>query len=166
MCHKRPVLKTQKRQAGFLIPLAAFLVVAMSILAATIVRTSSQATIASAQELISTQTFYAAESGAQAAMSRLFVANSNRTSVDNICAGINNTIDFEAQAVPGLGNCSAAVTCDCRYQNNSACDASVADNYNGVNGLFYSFYTVTSVGRCGSASVTSNRTVQVSAFNQ
>lgn len=140
------------RERGFLIPLAAFILVVISLLAATVMRTSSQVSLAGTQESISTQAFYAAESGAQAAMSVLFSVNGDRAAVDVNCTNVQSQV-FN---VTGLSNCSAAVSCVCVDENNNACPAA---------GL-YSFYTINSSATCGSADVTSNRTVQVSAFMQ
>lgn len=137
-------------QRGFLIPLAAFILVVIGLLAAQMMRTNSQVSLAGTQEAISTQAFYAAESGAQAAMSRLFSANGNRATVDVNCTNVQSQV-FN---VIGLRNCSAAVTCACVDENDAACSAAA----------LYSFYTISSTGTCGAANVTSNRTIQISAF--
>ena len=52
-------------QRGFLMPLAVFILVAMSFFAVTISRLTGQAGIATTQEAITVASFYAAESGAQ-----------------------------------------------------------------------------------------------------
>lgn len=139
-------------QKGFLIPLAAFILVVISLLAAQMMRTSSQVSLAGTQEAISTQAFYAAESGAQAAMSVLFSGNGNRAAVDVNCTNVQS----QTFSVDGLKNCSATVTCTCVDENNNTCNASAS----------YSFYTIESSANCGAAAVTSNRIVQVSAFMQ
>lgn len=162
----KPWPSLRSSQRGYLIPLAAFIMAALSILAVSIMRTSSQVSLASAQELISTQAFYTAESGAQSAMNLLFSANGDRIAVDGNCIGMDYTLDFDALNIDGLGACQTRVTCGCRYEDNNLCNIATAGNYDGSNGLVYSFYTVTSAATCGSASVTSNRTVQVSAFTQ
>lgn len=145
-------LQKMKCERGFLIPLAAFILVVISLLATTIMRTNSEAGLAGAQASINTQAFYAAESGAQAAMSVLFGSNDNRAEVDINCTNVQS----QSYNVEGLSNCIAATTCVCVDENNLVCSAAA----------LYSFYTISSTGACGVADVSSNRTVQVSAFMQ
>ena len=141
------------RQCGFLIPLAAFILVAISLLAATIMRTSSQVALAATLEAVSMQAFYAAESGAQAAMSELFGNNDPRATVDTNCSA---NVQDQVFNVTGLQNCAATGTCVCTDESNNPCPAA------GV----YSFYVISSSATCGSAAMTSTRTIQVSAFSQ
>src|SRR5690606_3039437 len=103
-----------KRQRGFLIPLALFIVVVMGLLALALSRTTTQTGLATAQELISLQAFYAAESGAQAGMQALFYNNtgseSSFTDVSAACQTLELSINFNAS---GLNNCRVSVSCDC-----------------------------------------------------
>ena len=127
-------------------PLAAFILVAMAVMAATLMRTSGQTGISVAQEAITLQAFYAAESGAQLGMSTLYFDNTSpltQAAVDGRCTAMNLTPTFNTA---GLANCSATVSC--------------ANNPSGTA----SFYTITSVGNCGSGEVSSTRTVEVSAY--
>lgn len=151
MCLNNPVRRISA-QKGFLIPLAAFILVVISLLAAQMMRTSSQVSLASTQEAISTQAFYAAESAAQAAMSVLFSSNDNRAAVDVNCTNVQP----QTFSVDGLDNCTAAVSCSCVDESNNACN----------NAASYSFYTIESSATCGSAAVTSNRVIKISAFMQ
>ncbi|MGS2723581.1 hypothetical protein ACVBEJ_07525 [Porticoccus sp. GXU_MW_L64] len=133
-------------QSGYLMPLAAFILVAMAVMAAALMRTSGQTGISVAQEAITLQAFYAAESGAQLGMSTLYFDSTNaltRAAIDGRCDGMNLN---PAYNTAGLSNCNATVSCA----------RSLSDNA--------SFYTITSVGNCGSGEVTSTRTVEVSAF--
>lgn len=139
-------------EKGFLIPLAAFILVVISLLAAQMMRTSSQVSVSATQEAISIQAFYAAESGAQAAMSVLFSGNGDRAAVDVNCTNVQP----QTFSVDGLDNCTAAVSCSCVDESNNACNTAAS----------YSFYTIESSATCGSAAVTSNRVIQVSAFMQ
>jgi MSHA biogenesis protein MshP len=133
-------------QRGFLLPLALFILVVMGALALTISRTSVQTQTSSIQELLTAQTLYAAESGAQRGMQRLFLnAAILRADVDGRCASWSQTYTFTAE---GLKACSAQVSC-----------AFVNDASN-----LRSFYTVTSVGRCGPGEYRAERTVQVGSF--
>ncbi|UTW46691.1 MSHA biogenesis protein MshP [bacterium SCSIO 12696] len=134
------------RQQGYLMPLAAFILVAMAVMAATLMRTSGQTGISVAQEAITLQAFYSAESGAQLGMSNLYYDSANplsQAAINNRCDTMNLAPSFSAA---GLSNCSAAVSCG-RNTSGTA-----------------SFYTITSVGNCGSGEVRATRTVEVSAF--
>ncbi|RYZ93898.1 MAG: MSHA biogenesis protein MshP, partial [Moraxellaceae bacterium] len=62
----------RKNQQGFLLPLAIFIIVVMGLFALVVSRNTIQSNTAAVQEAISTQTFYAAESGAQRGMQVLF----------------------------------------------------------------------------------------------
>ncbi|MDM3870889.1 MSHA biogenesis protein MshP [Porticoccus sp. W117] len=134
------------RQSGYLMPLAAFILVAMAIMAATLMRTSGQTGISVAQEAITLQAFYAAESGAQLGMSTLYYDSASaltQAAINGRCDAMNLTPTFNAS---GLSNCNAAISCT-RSAGGTA-----------------SFYTITSVGNCGSGEITALRTVEVSAF--
>jgi MSHA biogenesis protein MshP len=138
----------QTRQGGWLMPMAAFIIVVMGLLAAGMARVGSQTSVAGVQEQISVQTFYAAESGAQYAMNRLFYDTATavtRTSASAACGSINgSTLNLNA---PGMLNC----------QVNVLCQESVD------TGNTTSFFLINSAASCGTGSVTSTRTVQVSA---
>jgi MSHA biogenesis protein MshP len=125
------------------------------------VQTSSAAT----QEVISIQTFYAAESGAQRGMQALFFPDaSSRQQADARCAGaVNTTHSF---VVDGLKNCVAVVTCSCAYADGSSCSSSTAANYStsAATVKLTSFYTIASAATCGSGSFRAERTVDVGAF--
>lgn len=152
------------RQQGFLLPLALFILVVMGALALTISRTSVQTQWASIQELTNIQAFYAAESGAQRGMQALFLMNNTRQTTDATCAAMAISPDFSG--INGLKICTAQVSCSCRYQDNSVCDATAAANYSTTAAVerTKSFYTLTSQGACGEQQFRSVRTIQVSAF--
>ena len=158
--------KSPKQQQGFLLPLAIFIVVVMGVFALVLSRNTIQAGTSSVQEAISTQTFYAAESGAQRGMQVLFFDTSQaltRQAVDARCVGLNETITY---TVPGLNNCSAVVACTCRYQNAVACAPSIPANYTAaapVNNLT-SFYNITSTATCGSGSLRAERIIEAGSF--
>ena len=137
-----------KYQTGFLLPLAVFIVVAMSFFAVTIARITGQTAIATTQEAISSAAFHAAESGAGFSMNQLFYdtgAVINRASVDGNCTAVNgSTLNF---TVAGLNGCSVNLTC--------ARSIDAAD--------ITSYYRVQSQGICGSGSISAQRTIEVSA---
>jgi MSHA biogenesis protein MshP len=167
MSHKLFHLKkSPKQQQGFLLPLAIFIVVVMGVFALVLSRNTIQATTSSVQEAVSTQAFYAAESGAQRGMQVLFFDETlalTRQAVDARCVGLNETITY---TVPGLNNCSAVVACTCRYQNAAACAPATAANYAAnapINNLT-SFYNITSTATCGSGNLDAERTIEAGSF--
>jgi MSHA biogenesis protein MshP len=149
MCPNQLSVSFRRHQRGFLLPLALFILVVMGALALTISRTSVQTQNASIQEFMNVQAFYAAESGAQRAMQNLFLATANRQATDQACVAM--AINQSFATVNGLKACTAAVTCTCTYQNNTACAPATAANYlqTATVGLTRSFYTLRSVGTCG-----------------
>ena len=137
-----------KRQRGFLIPLALFIVVVMGLLALALARITTQTTLASAQEFLSLQAFYAAESGAQRGMHELFPPGAiERLGVNGRCEGFSETMTFTG--VQGLSSCSAEVSCEC-----ASC-APIDPT---------SFYTITSVGRCGEGVIRAERVIKVGSY--
>lgn len=154
--------KTPPRQRGFLLPVAVFLLVAMGVLALALWRTTAGSNLSAVQEVISVQSFYAAESGAQRAMAQLFFPSGDiRQQIDQRCAAMPLAISFTAT---GLNQCSAQVSCLCRYDDASACDPTVDANYGPTGDTAASFYQLTSVGRCGSGGVSAVRRVEVEAY--
>lgn len=138
-----------KAQGGWLMPVAAFIIVVMGLLAAGMARVGSQTSIAGAQEQVSLQAFYVAETGAQYAMSRLFYHSTDpvtRTTATNACAAIDgSSLNLNAA---GMRECSTALACEV--------STDVSDSV--------SFYQVRSTGQCGVAPVSAQRTVKVSTY--
>ncbi len=142
---------SRQKQAGFLMPVAIFVIIAMGAFAATLSRNTTQTTIASVQEGVSVQAFFAAESAAQAGMSELFYSAPTRATADAACIALNVDVDpIITFDVPGLDNCAASLSCG--LSNNP-------DNTT-------SYYRLISVGQCGGGEVQSTRTVEVSSFIQ
>jgi len=138
-----------QHQRGFLLPLALFILVVMGALALTISRTSIQTQNSTLQEFTSIQAFYAAESGAQRGMQRLFLDTSNaltRAAVNARCTSWNENFTFAG--VKGLSICNAQVNCGFTVDTNNT----------------KSFYTITSVGNCGHQQFRAERTIQVGAY--
>jgi|GEM_PF-205538 len=160
------VHRSPKQQKGFLLPLAIFIVVVMGIFALVLSRNTIQAGTSSVLEAISTQAFYAAESGAQRGMQVLFLDKNQpltRQAVDGRCVAPNAIYTF---TVPGLNNCSAVVACTCQYQNAVACAPVTSANYTAaapVNNLT-SFYTITSTATCGTGTLKAERTIEAGSF--
>ena len=140
-----------KYQRGFLLPVAMFVVVALGALALAVSRFSGQSSLSAAQEGISLQAFYAAESGGQYAMNRIFYVASGGTPITRAaattnCASINGNVQNFSGS--GLANCSATIAC-----------ASNVDV-----GSSTTFFTVTSNGQCGSGATSAARSIQVASF--
>ncbi|SMF34668.1 MSHA biogenesis protein MshP [Alteromonadaceae bacterium Bs31] len=148
MCPKqRQAISDPRKEAGFLIPLALVLLVGISFLVIAINRLSGQTGTSTTVEGLSAQAFYAAESGAQYGMSRLFFDMNTRAQTDANCGAMGTTINFTA---PGLALCSAQVSCT------RSVDASNTT----------SFYIINSLGRCGAAQLIGEREIEVSASMQ
>jgi MSHA biogenesis protein MshP len=155
--------KSITRQQGFLIPLAIFIVVVMGFMALALSRNSTVSHQGFTQELLSTQAFYAAETSTQRAMQTLFFPDaSNRQSVDARCAALATTYNFSA--IDGLQLCQSQVSCTCVYQNNQACNSSVAANYSATTLTSTSIYTVNSNASCDAGSINASRQIQASAY--
>ncbi|ROQ20648.1 MSHA biogenesis protein MshP [Marinimicrobium koreense] len=103
--------RAMRKQDGFLLPVALFIIVVMGFASLALWRTTSQSSIASVQEVVTVQALYAAESAVQRGLSELFYPNANaRPPVDNRCASLNTSIDFSG--INGLNLCTAQVQCE------------------------------------------------------
>jgi MSHA biogenesis protein MshP len=154
----------RKKQQGFLLPLALFIVVVMSLFAVVLARNTIQTSNSAVLEMINVQAFYAAESGAQRGMQKLFYPDaSSRQAVDGRCLQASVTHNFN---VTGLKNCSAVVACSCQYQDQTTCDSTVAANYSATAAAnrLKSFYTIASAATCGNGNLRSVRTIEVGSF--
>ena len=139
------------RQQGFLLPVAAFILVVIGGFALTLSRTTSQTAIAVPQEVLSVNAFYAADSAAQYALNQLFYSTAaavTRASADTGCNSVDGAgLTFAPAA---LSNCTVALSCAIA---NDAGDTT-------------SFYTVISAASCSVGANVAERSVQVSAFMQ
>ena len=158
------------KQRGFLLPLAIFILVVMASFALVLSRNTIQSGGAAVQEVTSVQAFYAAESGAQVGMQALFYPDaSSRQAVDSRCLALNSTTNYTS---PGLNGCTAAVSCSClyadnaTYASNTVCSPGTAANYSSTAPANHltSFYTITSVGTCGSGNFRAVRTIEAGSF--
>lgn len=152
------------KQQGFLLPLAFFILIVMSMFALVLSRSTIQTSNMGTLEIVTLQAFYAGESGAYRGMKTLFFpSSSSRNGIDTRCAALNSTYTYTTN---GLKNCSAVVTCTCLYADNTACAAGTAANYlpSASAGVSISFYTVSSVATCGTGNLRAVRTVESSAM--
>ena len=124
-------------QAGFSLPVVIGVIVLAAVLGAAMVNLVATGQQSVALEVVSTRAFYAAESGAQYGMQRLFPPDGGATS----CADTSLSFD-----TPGLSGCSAAISCTSAGPINATM-----------------FYTITSSGRCSSGPTQATRTIQVKA---
>lgn len=152
MCPDHYCMYACNKQRGFLLPLALFILVVMGALALTISRTATQTNASSIQEFTNVQAFYAAESGAQRGMQHLFLnADIARASVNVRCNNWSQTYSFTGN---GLKSCSANVSCNFTIDG----DPAIAGDDT------RSFYTITSIGSCGSGIYRAERTVEVGSY--
>lgn len=117
--------------------MAIFVLVVVGLLGASMVSLLKNAEESVAREVISTRALLAAESGAQRKIQQLFPSSGAAS-----CAAIDD-LPFSG---PGFGNCFVDVTC-------TAVSPEGTDVY----------YTVTSTGRCETATDTAVRIVEVQA---
>jgi MSHA biogenesis protein MshP len=157
-----PKVRTQQR--GFLLPLTIFVLVVMSLFALVLSRNTIQTSSSATLEMVSVQAFYAAETGGQRGMKKLFFPDASpRQAVDARCLepAVTHVLN-----VTGLKNCTAVVSCSCLYQDNTVCAPSVAANYStsAAASKLISFYTLSSVGTCGNGNLRSVRTLEAGSF--
>lgn len=141
----RGTLGASQHSRGFLIPVAAMIVVGIAVLAIAISRMSSQTFQASIIEAISAQAFYAAESGASFGMTQLMFNVDDRAIADVNCDALSTTVNFNA---PGLRACSAVISC----------------TRSSAVGSPLSFYTIRSEASCGGGDLIAERIIEVSSF--
>lgn len=139
-------LPNRKTQNGFLVPLAAIIVVGIAVLAIAIARFSGQAATTTTQEGLAVQAYYAADSAAQYAMNRLFFNAPNKTAANTNCANVSgSSLNYNTV---GLTVCSSDITC----------------SVSSIAGSSASYYLITSAASCGSGITFAERTITVSAW--
>ncbi len=127
------------RQSGAGLPLAIFIITVLALIVVTITQLQQGTAEMEIQDLQSTRAFYAAESGAQAALVLLFPPDGS--------AGASCSVPIYQNtfSVPGLNGCSASVSCS-------------EDNLGSTT-----YYTLISEGSCGSGLDQGRRFVEVRA---
>jgi len=96
----------QNYQSGIGLPATIFLIVILSLIVLAMGDLTEQSNLGFGQDYHSVRAFYAAESGAQVALNRVFVG---ATTCNNALADI----DFDSGgANPGLDDCSTVLSCD------------------------------------------------------
>lgn len=142
MYHK---LKSVERQRGVSLLMMIMFVVLISIISAALVKLTATASVSIGNEVISTRSFFAAESGAQNALALLFPLNGT---VVTTCSTVNTALNSPSITLSanGLGSCSVSVVCSGPAN---------------INGRYY--YELQSTGQCGSADSIAVRTIRISA---
>jgi MSHA biogenesis protein MshP len=152
--------KSCRQQQGFLLPLALFIIVVLGSMSLVVSKKVAQSSSSYVLNGISVQTFYAAESGAQAGLHELFFLDTDRQLVDGRCEAmaISRTLN-----VDGLKNCTVTVACACHYENGDVCDQTDSTHYLGISGISHSFYTIDSAAQCGVAPMLAKHKIEVGA---
>lgn len=138
-------LRFKKQQRGISLLMMVFFIVLIAVISAALVKITATANITIGNEVISTRSFFAAETGAQNAMALLFPLNGT---VVTTCSTVNNALNSPSITLTanGLGSCSVSVIC-----NGPA----------NINGRYY--YEIESTGQCGSGESIAVRTIRISA---
>lgn len=123
-------------QSGFGLPTTIFIIVILAMIILSMSDLNQASSRAFVQDFQSKRAFYAAESGAQIALNRIFMAGGS-------CGA--SPISFTAS---GLTDCSATLSCS------QVVVSSVT------------YYTVTSTGSCGTGDDMARREIQVRARSQ
>ncbi|VAW92069.1 hypothetical protein MNBD_GAMMA22-2331 [hydrothermal vent metagenome] len=137
--------KCKNLQQGISLLMMIFFVVLIALISAALVKLISTASVSVGNEVISSRSFFAAESGAQNAMALLFPLNGT---VVTTCSTVNTALNSPSinLTANGLGSCVVSVFCT---------GPAV------INGRYY--YELQSSGQCGSGESIAVRTIRVSA---
>ena len=128
-----------KKQRGVGLPMALFIITILAMIIAAITDLEESSGVGFGLDVNSMRAFYAAESGAQAAMVELFPASSPSS---GSCSTVNANYSFSAL---GLNGCNASMTCEVVS----------------VEGVDY--FTIKSTGSCGSGLDRAVRVIDVRA---
>lgn len=126
------------RQRGAGLPIAIFVITALALIVVSMAQQQESSGAAVSQQILSQRAFYAAESGAQAAVTEALYGSG--------CGSVPASLPF-TQA--GLNGCSANLSC-------SAVQANIVGSP-----ALETVYTLVSVGQCGSGAEAASRTVEV-----
>jgi MSHA biogenesis protein MshP len=126
------------RQQGAGLPIAIFIITVLALIVTSMAQQQESSGAAISQQILSQRAFYAAESGAQAAVTQALHGGG--------CGSVPGSLDFN-QA--GLQNCSARLEC-------STVQADI-DGDSSPETVF----TLISEGQCGAGAEATSRTVEV-----
>ena len=132
-------LGQRSKQKGIGLPATVFLIVIVALIVLALGDLNSKSNIGFGQDFYSIRAFYAAESGAQVALNRVFVGGQS-------CIATLADIDFDTISnKAGLEGCSVSVSC------------------NQVTVDVIDYYTFTSTATCGAGIEEATRAIQVRA---
>jgi MSHA biogenesis protein MshP len=132
-------LGSREKQKGIGLPATVFLIVIVALIVLALGDLNTKSNIGFGQDFYSVKAFYAAESGAQIALNRVFVGG-------QACSNTPTDIDFDSGGDnPGLNDCVATLICE-------------ATSVAGVN-----YLTFTSTASCGAGIEQAMRSIQVRA---
>ena len=138
--HKKTSVSHLK-QSGIGLPATIFLIVILSLIVVAMSDLTESSNLGFGQDLQSMRAFYAAESGAQVALNRVFVGGQT-------CAAIGGVLDFnEVNDNAGLTDCTTTLSC-------------TSDTVLSVN-----YFTFLSEATCGSGFEQAQRSIEVRAHN-
>jgi MSHA biogenesis protein MshP len=127
------------RQRGAGLPIAIFIITVLALIVTSMAQQQEATGAAVSQQILSQRAFYAAESGAQAAVTEALHGPSG-------CGSVPASLSF-TQA--GLANCSAGLSC-----------SSVQADIEGSPAL-ETVYTLVSTSQCGGGAEAASRAVEV-----
>ncbi|XOZ33305.1 hypothetical protein ACMDCT_14005 [Halomonadaceae bacterium KBTZ08] len=133
-----PDARSFRCQRGAGLPVAIFLITVLALIAVAMTQLQQSTGASMGQQILSQRAFYAAESGAQVAVTEVLGGGS--------CSAMTSNLNFSDGALKG---CEAALTCQ---SVDGDIDGSPAEE---------TVYTIASEGKCGSGDETSRRTIEV-----
>lgn len=128
---KKSSIPSISKQSGLSLPVALFIITIMSIIAVAVNRMNEASSQSYSQNILSSRSFYAAESGAQLRA---------HTVLSTTPCSCGADVDF-AFSVVGLNSCNASTSCDQFSANGDT------------------FCTITSIGSCDNSNA--QRTIEV-----
>jgi MSHA biogenesis protein MshP len=126
------------RQQGAGLPIAIFIITVLALIVTSMAQQQESSGAAISQQVLSQRSFYAAESGAQAAVTEALHSSG--------CGSFPKSLSFDEA---GLKNCSASLEC-------SSVQADIDGDSNPET-----LFTLISEGQCGSGAEATSRTVEV-----
>lgn len=133
-------MSCDRRQRGFTLAIAVFILVIMALIGTAMVSMMQNSQQSVASSVLSTRAFFAAQTGAQLTLAKLFPLDGSAAT----CSASSPAISFTAI---GLAGCSATVTCS------------------SVSNAGKTYYTVHSAGRCGLSGQSASREIELMATN-
>ncbi len=139
--YPKPSYSDPTKQRGIGLPVALFVITVLALIVVALTDLEESSGISFSLDINSMRAFYAAESGAQVAMAEVFPAGG----AVGTCSSISpTTISFSSS---GLNGCTAVLTCNVDIDIDGGA----------------SYFTIGSIGSCGSGVDTAERVIVVRA---